>query len=145
MFRSKCINNSSTLPYTLFRRYSAWLAISNLLLLTLCNMTILNPGPDGLSVVYHNVQGLIPFSELGNKHPSLNQTKLLELQSYAFSNSPDVLVLNETWLKSSIHDNEILPPNAYTIFRRDRSTKSHPPDPVNPKNIEKMEAGYLLQ
>ena len=132
-------------PYKIFRKYIAWLTAINLILLTLCNMSgIVNPGPTGLSVVYQNVQGLIPFSELGNKNPSLNQTKMCELHSLAYKASPDVLILNETWLKPSINDNEILSPHAYKIFRLDRSPKSHPLDQDHPKKFRKNGGGVLI-
>ena len=122
----------ASLPYKAFRKYLVWLSAMNLISLTLCNMSgLVNPGPAGLTVAYQNVQGLIPFSELGNINPSLNQTKMSELQSFAYSTSPDIIVLNETWLKSTIHDNEILSPQAYKIFRCDRSSKTHPLDNIH--------------
>jgi hypothetical protein len=93
-------------------------------------MGILNPGPTNfLGVVFQNVHGLIPFSDLGDDHPNLHESKICELQCFAYQNKPDIIVLNETWLKSSIHDNEILSPDLYKIFRLDRSMKTHPPDP----------------
>ena len=68
---------------------------------------MLNPGPNNnnsnnISVMYHNVQGLIPFSNLGDKCPNLDQTKIFELKSSITINKPDVIILNETWLKESI-------------------------------------------
>ena len=42
--------------------YSCWIAIINITLIVVSNPGILNPGPD-LSVLYHNCQGFIPFSE----------------------------------------------------------------------------------
>ena len=74
-FRYSSDRNSNSL-YKIFRRHIFWLALLRLLLLTQSNMTIKNPGPQGMSVMYQNVQGLIPFSELNNKHPSLNKTKM---------------------------------------------------------------------
>ena len=136
---------SASQPYKIFRKYVAWLSVFNLVSLTLCNMSgIVNPGPAGLSVAYQNVQGLIPFSELGNANPSLNQTKMSELHNFAYTSSPDVLVLNETWLKPSIHDNEILSPHAYKIFRCDRSPKSHPTDLEHPNKFRKNGGGVLI-
>ena len=138
-------SSNSIQSYKIFRKFIIWLSAYNLILLTLCNMSgIINPGPSGLSVAYQNVQGLIPFPELHNKNPTLNHTKMSELHKFAYKDSPDVLVLNETWLKPSIHDNEILSPNAYKIFRRDRSPKSHPFDPNHPKKFRKNGGGVLI-
>ena len=101
------------------------------LLIAITNSSIRNPGPrphenhssnsDTLTIYYQNVQGLIPFSELDKKHPNLDQTKILELQSYIYENNPDAIVLNETWLKNSILDEEIIPSNEYKIYRWDRT------------------------
>ena len=52
-----------------------------LILLVACNPSIINPGPWQPKVLYQNVQGLIPFSELSEQHPKLNTEKVLELQS----------------------------------------------------------------
>jgi len=76
---------------------SLWFALLNFLLITVVNPGLLNPGPNKLSVLYQNVQGLIPFSALSDTHPSLNMNKILELQSYLNINQPDIVVLNETW------------------------------------------------
>ena len=70
-----------------------------------CWPSIKNPGPHNkkdLSVIYQNAQGLIPFSHLGNEHPILNDAKILELNHYMQNFTPDVVILNETWLKPSI-------------------------------------------
>ena len=142
-FRFKCDSNANPL-YRIFRKYIFWLALYNLLLLTHCNMSISNPGPQGLTVLYQNVQGLIPCSDLNNKHPSLNQTKMAELQSSVYTSSPDVLILNETWLKPSINDSEIFCPEKYKIFRCDRSPKSHPSDPNCTSKYRKNGGGVLI-
>ena len=95
-------------------------------MITFSNRSIYNPGPtilngnnvvssgntihsDNLSVYYQNVKGLIPFTKLNKTHPNLDNNKLFELHAYIYSKYPDILVLNETWLKSSILDSEILP------------------------------------
>ena len=66
------------------------------------SISLLNPGPaNTLSVVYQNVQGLIPFSNLADNCPNLDVTKLAEIQSIVSVNKPDIIILNETWLKSS--------------------------------------------
>ena len=64
-------------------------------------------------------------------HPNLDNTKLCELHAYVYDKCPDVIILNETWLKSSILDGEILPDDQYKIFRWDGTHASHPPDPDN--------------
>ena len=97
-----------------------------------------------LSIYYQNVQGLIPFSHVGKSHPIFNDAKLIELHHYVESHIPDIVILNETWLKESINDNEILPSNSYTIFRRDRSQESHPTDIDNPKKFRRNGGGVLI-
>ena len=102
---------------------------------------MLNPGPNNskintpYSVCYQNVQGLIPFSQLSEQHPTLHTSKIHELNLYLHQNSPDIIVLNETWLKKGILDNEIIPTDKYNICRLDRTTNTHPPDPVHHKKI----------
>ena len=123
---------------------SLWYFLLNFLLITLVNPSLLNPGPNNLSVYYQNVQGLIPFSALADLEPNLNMNKVLELQAYLNINKPDIVVLNETWLKKSILDNEVLPSSQYKVFRLDRSPKSHPPDPSNPKKFRKFGGGVLI-
>ena len=124
------------------------------LLIAITNSSIRNPGPrphenhssnsDTLTIYYQNVQGLIPFSELDKKHPNLDQTKILELQSYIYENNPDAIVLNETWLKNSILDEEIIPSNEYKIYRWDRTEFSHPPDPNNRLRYRRNGGGVLI-
>ena len=119
--------------------YVTWITLS---LIVISNCSLLNPGPnsiqsgaDSVSVYYQNINGLLTFSTLGQEHPSLNITKHTEFQSYIITYNPDIIILNETWLKPRILDNEILPINNYDLFRLDRSSSSHPPDPVNPKKF----------
>ena len=50
-------------------RIILFISIVRLSLIVISNSSILNPGPNGLSVYFQNVQGLIPFSELGEKVP----------------------------------------------------------------------------
>ena len=94
--------------------------------------------------MYHNVQGLMPFSNLADKCPNLDQTKIYELKSSIAINKPDVIVLNETWLKESILDNEILDTKFYKLYRLDRSQKTHPIDPYNVKKFRKNGVGVLI-
>ena len=99
------------------------------------NITVSNPGTtfkNEISIYYQNVQGLIPFGHVGKDHPIFNDAKLIELHHYVELHVPDIVILNETWLKESINDNKISPSNLYTIFRRDRSPESHPIGKDNP-------------
>ena len=124
------------LGYTLFAL--------NFLLITIINPSLLNPGPKNFSIYYQNVQGFVPIKDLAFNNPSLNHTKLLEFQNYVFTAKPSIIALNETWLKPSIRDNEILPDTSYKIFRVDRSVESHPPDPNNPRLYKRNGGGVLL-
>ena len=96
------------------------------------------------SVYYQNVQGLIPFSNLSFEHPNLDVGKIFELHSYVYKSKPDIIVLNKTWLKPSIKNNEILPPKLYSVYRCDRSSSTHPPDINNPKKFRKNGGGVLI-
>ena len=68
---------------------------------------------------------------------------MFELQYYLADKKPDILMLNETWLKKSIKDSEIIPGD-YKVFRLDRTAKSHPPDPNNPNKFRKSGGGVLI-
>ena len=103
-----------------------------------------NKKSPGISVYYQNVQGLIPFGNLSERHPILDNTKISELHAYVYRFNPDVIILNETWLKPSILDSEILPTNKYTLFRLDRSEDSHPVDPSNPLKFKRNGGGVLI-
>ena len=133
---SKCIRIIAylVLAYMLF----------NFLLIAIVNPSLLNPGPLNLKVSYQNVQGLIPFSNLSSIHPSLDRTKLLELNAYLHTEKPAVLMLNETWLKKSIKDNEIIENSCYNIYRSDRSQLTHPADPNNPNKFRRNGGGVLI-
>ena len=89
--------------------------------------------------MYHNVQGVIPFSSLGDKCPNLDQIKIFGLKSSITINKPDVIILNETWLKESILD-----PNFYKLYRLDRYQETHPIDPDNIKKFRKNGGGVLI-
>ena len=131
----------------IFQNLNYNLASIGILMIVISNTSILNPGPakiNGLSCYFHNVQGLITFSSLGNPSPDLNQTKICELQAHVFSASPDVVILNEAWLKSTITNDEILPGNIYKIFRLDRSPSSHLLDPSNLKKSKSNGGGVLI-
>ena len=75
---------------------------------------------------------------------TLNNCKLFELHKCIYESEPDIIVLNETWLKSSILNNEIIPNNLYKVFRCDRSNYTHPKDPLNPNEFRKKGCGILV-
>ena len=116
----------------------------NFLLIAICNPSMLNPGPRSLSVCYQNIQGLIPFSQLGEVHPTLDVSKIFELNAFITKSEPDIILLNETWLKKSVKDHEIIQSRNYTVFRSDRSQLTHPSDPSNPKKFRKHGGGVLI-
>ena len=111
-----------------------YITIISMLLIVISNCSLLNPGPNSISVYYQSIHGLLAFSSIGKDNPTLNLTKVIEFQSYLTVKCPDVVLLNETWFKSNILSSEIFPCNGYTIFRLDRSSSSHPPDSIDPKN-----------
>ena len=125
-----------------------WISILNFLLITIVNPSMLNPGPttagQSVSVFYLNARGLIPWGELNNKHPTLHTTKLHDLNLYIEHNKPDIVIYNETWLKPSISDNEVIPTDKYKVFRLDRCTFTHPPDPNNADKFAPNGGGVLI-
>ena len=136
-----------------------YILINIFLTITIINCSLNNPGPDvvhtnesnnnyvisdRLSLYYQNLQGLIPLTELGKAHPNLDNTKICELHAYVYDKKPDVIILNETWLKSTILDGEILPTDKYKIFRCNRTDLSHPPDPENASKFKKNGGGILI-
>ncbi len=126
---------------------SFWLTIINLVLLIITFPAIKNPGPthtENITCLYQNVRGLVPFSELGKPIPLLDRNKLNDFQSHVFENKPTVVILSETWLTKDHLNNEIFPNNSYNCFRVDRSTKSHPPDPVNKNKFKTRGGGVLI-
>ena len=123
-----------------------WIYSMNIFLIIVVNPSLLNPGPQCLNVAYQNVQGLIPFSMLSSAHPMLDRSKISELQAYAIKSKPDIIALNETWLKKSISNNEILPDSQYEVFRNDRTKRTHPQDPNNPNKFRengRMVVGFF--
>ena len=129
-----------------------WLSYLNFFLLFVVFPGISNPGPTShpkvdrnknISVFYQNVEGLIPFSNLADHHPSLDNNKIYEFQAYICDKSPDIIILNETWLKPTVLSSEILPCQ-YNVFRLDRSPNSHPIDPLNPNKFKKNGGSVLI-
>ena len=105
---------------------------------------MLNPGPQTIKVSYQNVRGLVPCSQLDNPHPNLDRAKICELNAYMHSAKPDILLLNETWLKKSIQDHEVIENQNYNVYRSDRSQLTHPADPSNPGKYRKYGGGVLI-
>ena len=60
------------------------------------------------------------------------------------THQPDVIVLNETWLKDSIQNSELFPNRSYKIFRLDRSPVSHPPHTTDPKKFRSNGGGVMI-
>ena len=120
----------------------------NLIMIVITTPSIVNPGPNTncrpLNIFYNNVQGFINPGELKSNSPNLNMKKMHEFNGYILSNKPDIVILNETWLKKSILDSEVLPKQCYKIFRTDRSGKTHPWDPNNPKKYRKHGGGIHI-
>ena len=121
-----------------------FLLLLNFLLIGIVNPSLLNPGPNSLKICYQNVQGLIPINDLTLKQPSLNVTKIYELNSYININNPDSIMLNETWLRKCVEDHEVIKDKNFTIYRNDRTQLSHPSDPNNPNKFRKLDGGVLI-
>ena len=145
--KSNLKNHKSRLVRSLYALL-IWISILNFLLIAIVNPSLLNPGPvapqQNVSVFYLNVQGLIPFSELKYDHPSLHTTKLHELNLFLEHDKPDIVIYNETWLKDSIMDSEVIPTDKYKVFRLDRSRFTHPPDPSNIGKFRANGGGVLI-
>ena len=120
-----------------------FLFMLNLILIIISNPSIMNPGPRSFSIFYNNVQGFVNTRDLASDSPPLNMTKVHEIHGYIYTNEPDAIILNETWLKTSIRNIEVIPDN-YKVFRIDRSSKSHPWDPARPKKFRKNGGGVLI-
>ena len=98
---SKSLNQrfSNRLKRMIFK-FTLWLYSINSMLIIIFNPSLLNPGPQNLSVLYQNVQGFIPISQLNSVHPLLDLNKISEFHAYVNTSKPDIIDLNETWLKS---------------------------------------------
>ena len=122
-----------------------WISALNLILLVICNPGMQNPGPSKhFAVLYQNVRGFVPFSGLGEKIMPLDSDKILDFQCHVYQTKPDIIILNETWLAKEHNDAELFPNNTHKVFRLDRSSRTHPPDPSNPKKFRKKGGGVLL-
>ena len=140
--------------FSLITFFSIWTCAINLILITIVNPVLKNPGPanlinsidtnNTLKIHYQNVQVLIPFSCLSDHNPLLDVSKILEFQTYVNIHKRDIIILNETWLKDTINNNEILSCNDYKLFRCDQTLETHPPDPDDPKKFRKNGGGVLI-
>ena len=97
-----------------------------------------------MDLAYSTKMCRCPFTDLNKNHPKLESTKLAELHAYIHEKNPDIIVLNETWLKNTILDEEIFPNNKYKIMRGDRTEDSHPPDLSNPEKFRRNGGGVLI-
>ena len=116
----------------------------NFLLIAISNPSMLNPGPNHMSVYHQNVQGLIPFSQLHTSQPHLDKTKIYEINAHIENTKPDLILLTETWLKKSVLDREVIQCAEYDVYRNDRSLVSHPIDNNDPKKYRKNGGGVLI-
>ena len=64
--------------------------------------------------------------------------------TYLDIHKPDIVALNETWLKKSISDREVIENDIYELFRNDRDKVLHPPHPDNPKRFRKYGGGVFI-
>ena len=138
-------NGTESLMNFILTSLSLYLTVINITLIIVYNCSLLNPAPKDpnlISVFYQNIKGLITYSSLGSVHPTMNITKMTELNCFITSQLPDIIIFNETWLKGSVQNSEILPNKDYKIFRLDRSHITHPPHILlqTPKNLDAMVA-----
>ena len=150
LFNSSTIVTTRTESWTkkclsFISQFILWTFVINSMLIIIINPSLLNPGPiKAVKVISFNCQGLIPFSDLYEEHPKLNITKIHEINQYLVDHKPDIVMLNETWLKKSINNSEFFPTDVYKPFRLDRSPKTHPPDPNDPKKFRKNGGGVFI-
>ena len=124
--------------------YSIWLLTINLILILLTIPNIMNPGPlNELNVLYHNIEGFVNLRDK-SPIPQLFTSKVNDFHGHIFHEKPDIVILNETWLKSPVLDSEIFPNNSYKVFRRDRSNISHPLDNKYPNKYKKQGGGVVI-
>ena len=105
---------------------SYYTTLLNLALIVLVTPSIVNPGPikqTELKVGYCNVQGLILSSSMRGHMPIFQTNKLLDIQSYVYTNDLDIVIINESWLNDCINNNELFNEDHYKMFRLDRSEK----------------------
>ena len=71
----------------------------------------------------------------------LDHTKSMELHAYIYEQKPDIIILNEPWLKPTILDNEIIPNNLYKVFDAIDPLPHIQLTPIIPKSIKGMGRG----
>ena len=69
-----------------------------------------------MSIVYNNGQGFINIKDLKLNSPPLNKTKVHEMKEYIFDKKPDIIFLNETWLKKTNKHKQAIPENYEVEF-----------------------------
>ena len=139
----KRLFHSNSLLDRFINMLSLLLLFINLLMIILTIPNIINPGPiDNISVLYHNVRGFVDLRK--DSKSELFVSKVKDFHGVLFSQKPDVVILNETWLKKSILTSEIFPNDCYKVFRKDRSLKSHPPDSQYPNKFKRQGGGVLI-
>ena len=141
-------NGTKSFQDFIFTSLSLYLTVLNTTLIIINNCSLLNPRPKDpikISVFYQNIQELITYSSLGSAHPTLNITKMSELNcfvaSQVVSHNNLTIIFNENWLKDSVQNSEILPNKDYKIFGRDRSLLTHPPHPSDPRKFRRNDGG----
>ena len=82
--------------------------------------------------------------EVRNKEINIQCAELLVRPLYMYQNRPDVIILNEMWLKCTMLDDEIFPSSEYKIYRCDRTEFSHPPDPNDRLKFRRNGGGVLI-
>ena len=62
------------------------------------------------------------MSSVKGNRPIFQTSKLLECQSYLHFIKPDIVIMNKSWLRENINNNnEIVEENFYKMFRLDRT------------------------
>jgi hypothetical protein len=74
----------------------------------------------------------------------VDHSKLFEINAYLHNHKLDGLILNETWLKKSIHNNEGISNRNYDVRRSERTLITHPADPNNPNKFRKNGGDVLI-
>ena len=88
-------NGTNSFQDFIFTSLSLYLTVLNITLIIINNCSLLNPGPkdpNKISVFYQNIQRLITYSSLGSAHPTMNITKMSELNCFVASQQPDIII-----------------------------------------------------
>ena len=87
---------------------SYYTTLLNLMLIVLVTPSIVNPGPtkqSDLKVGYCNAQGFILMSSMKGQMPIFQTNKIMDVQSYVYTNELDIVIINESWLNEYINSN----------------------------------------